>query len=309
MVSIVYRRRSFRHGRPRSTRSRWPDRQRAYRRHSNPRSPTPRRPCPRRRAWRGQLAAEGQHIPIEICELPRWKGFVLVAGAHRLMGATLQAWTHIRAVVVDADAIGRRMREVSENLFRSGLDPIDRAAFVAELIRLHKLKAGINPDEDGRSVSANVRWSKALKADAQDATDTMSVAYGWVAEVGDKIGLNERTIRRDLELHRRLLPDVVAQLRGRPVASNGAQLRALAKATEADQRKAAAMIVAGGARSPTEALAIIAQRPVLDPDQKAWSAFFGGWSRMSAAKRRHALRELAEQGLPKGFSLNEDGEG
>ena len=61
---------------------------------------------------------------------------------------------------------------------------------------------------------AQVRWSKAIAAAASDATDTMSVAYGWTAELAAQIDLSERTIRRDLELHRGLKPDVIAGLRG-----------------------------------------------------------------------------------------------
>jgi hypothetical protein len=254
------------------------------------------------------MAVDGQNTPIEICRMPGKTGFLLVAGGHRLEGARFQGWETIRAVVVDANAISRRLREVSENVWRKGLDPIDRASFVAELITLNKAKAGLSGNEDGRAVSANVRWSKALKADVEDASLTMRLAYGWADDVGETIGLSRQTIYRDLELHRRLLPDVVAQLRGRPIAGNAAQLRALAKASDADQRTAVAMIVEGTAKTPTEALAILNQKPVLDPDQKAWSAFFGGWSRMSAAKRRLALKELAEQGLPRGVTITFEGD-
>ena len=254
------------------------------------------------------MAAEGQKTAIEVCQLPGRKDYVLVSGGHRLEGARLQGWKTIRAVIVDANAIERREREVSENIWRKGLNPIDRAAFVAELHELLKIKAGVDPAAKPQQVAINARWQQVAKADATDTADMMSAVYGFTAEIGAQLGLTDRTIRRDLELHRRLLPDVVEALRGHPALENAAQLRALAKCSEADQRSAAAMILDHSAKTPTEALAMINQKPVLDPDQKAWSAFFGSWSRMSAVKRRLALKELAEQGLPKGARITFDDE-
>jgi hypothetical protein len=253
------------------------------------------------------MSAEGQHDPIKITRLPGQKDFTLVAGGHRLAGAKLEGWDSIQAIVVLPNAHARRQQEISENLWRKGLDPIDRAAFVAELIALHKQAAGVDPDKDGRAVSANVRWQKALKADSADAMATVAVAYGFAADLSQKIGLSERTIRGDLELYRRLLPDVVGKIRGLPVASSAGQLRALARLPYDDQRAVAQLLV-DGANSVTDALATIQQKPKPDPSTKAWSAFFGSWSRMSGAMRRAALTELRAQGLPRGVSITFSGE-
>jgi hypothetical protein len=251
------------------------------------------------------MGAEGQKTAIEVCRLPGKRGFTLVAGAHRLEGARLRRWDTIEARIVGADALERRAREVSENLWRKGLGPIDRAAFIAELIQIKRTQAGVAPGEDGRKASAAARWAK---DQARDATDMMSVAYGWTADVAEMAGVAERTVRRDLELHRGLLPDVVARLRRHPLGANAGQLRALARMSPDDQRAAAAMILAGEAKGASDALATLRQKPKPSPETKAWSAFLGGWSRMSAATRRDALRELSQRGLPKGCRLTFEGE-
>lgn len=253
------------------------------------------------------MAAEGQRTAIEVCRLPGKRAFLLVAGAHRLEGGRLEGWPAIDAIVVGNDAIERRLREVTENLWRKDLSALDRPAFVAELVRLKKIAGGIDPEADGRSTSVNVRWSKRLKDEARDTTEIISVVYGWAAEVAKQLDLSERTIRLDLEIYRGLLPEIADQVRSTPIAKNMAQLRTLAKLAPADQRAAMTMIVDGAAKTPGEAAAMLSQKAVPTADEKAWSAFFGGWNRMSAARRKDALRELAEQGLPKGVSITFDG--
>jgi ParB-like chromosome segregation protein Spo0J len=258
--------------------------------------------------WAGALGAimavEGQKTPIEVVHVPG-DGYVLVSGAHRREGARLQGWDTIRAIVIDADALQRREHEISENLWRQGLSPVDRAAFVAELIAIKKQQAGLDPAADSRAISAAVRWQKALGADAKDATAMMAVAYNLGADVGARIGLSERTIRDDLMLYRRLAADIAASLRSHPIAGNASQLKALAKLSHAEQRELAALLVAGEARSVAEARAIISQAPRPNAETKAWSAFFGAWARMGSRQRRDALRELTARGLPPGFRLSE----
>jgi hypothetical protein len=212
----------------------------------------------------------------------------------------------INAVVVDQNAATRRMAEVSENLWRKGLAPIERAAFIAELVKLKKIAAGLDPARDGRAASAAARWDvRQVREAARDATGAVTVAYGWSAEVGEKLGISESTVRRDLALYRCLLPDVVELIRNHPIAASAGQLKALTRLADDDQRAAASMVVAGHARSVSEAVAALHQIPRPTPETKAWSAFFGGWSRMSAAMRRAALNELVKLGLPKGFHLVE----
>jgi ParB-like chromosome segregation protein Spo0J len=79
------------------------------------------------------MARDGQHASIGVCRLPGWSGWLLVVGGRRLAGASLNGWETIKANVVWADRVDRRRKELSKNLFRCDLDPIDRAAFVAEL--------------------------------------------------------------------------------------------------------------------------------------------------------------------------------
>lgn len=257
--------------------------------------------------WAHALAAlmyrDGQDTPIDACRLPGRNVWTLVTGGHRLTAAQINNWETIKAVVVSPDALVRRRKQVAENLFRGSLNPIDRAAFVAELYGIEKLRAGLTEAQHPRTAGANVRWSKVLKDQSADATAMIAVAYGFTDRVAAQIGLSVRTVRDDLQLHYALPPSIADRLRAHPIAANAAQLRALAKLAPDDQAAAADLILGGKSKSVSDAVAVLRRKATPTPETKAWSAFFGGWSRMSAAKRREALAELAEQGLPKGVRI------
>ena len=238
------------------------------------------------------MTADGQDDPISVCRLPGRNGWKLITGGHRLAGARAEGWAEIKAVVKSADALERRRREVSENLWRKGLDPLDRAAFVAELHQVLRARAGIEADTDGRAISAQVRWQTALKAEAEDATEIISVAYGFAGQIGEMVGVTDRTIRSDLELYRRLAPSVAAQLRSHPVGRNAAQLRALTRLSEADQKRACEMILQGRVKSAGEAVALLAGKVQPSAEAKRLSAFIGALQRMGRAERKAALKTI-----------------
>lgn len=234
------------------------------------------------------MLKEGQRTPIEVCREPGATRWTLVAGAHRLTGAQLEGIEQLRAIVVTADIAERRMREVSENLWRRDLEAIDRAAFIAELVLLYKQRRGIDPAKDGRAASVTARWQKAIKNEAVDANDTMSLVYGWSDDVADQLGMSKRTVERDLIIFRRIAPTLIARLRDarHPVATNATQLRALAKMEPAEQLRVVDMLLVVGAKSISDALGRMrgANRPA-DPETKRFSAVIGQIARMTARER------------------------
>lgn len=251
------------------------------------------------------MLREGQRTPIEVCRLPGQQRWLLVSGAHRHAGAEIADIEYLRAEIVSANRDDRRMREVSENLWHSDLDPMDRASFVAEAVAIQKRRAGFDPAADGRAISAAVRWQKIVKTAAADANVTMTVAYGFTDRIAAELGFSTAKVERDLLLHRRLLPSLVARLRENrhPILNNATQLRALAKLDGAEQQKVVAALL-GGARSVPDAVRSIAGEIAPDPETKRLSAFLGSFARMSLAERKGALVHLAAQ-LPAGFRLIE----
>lgn len=263
------------------------------------------------------MQQEGQQTAIEVCRLPSQGGYTLVVGGHRLEGARLTGQAYIRAIVVSNDRDIRRMREVSENVWRQGLGPVDRAAFIAEAVAIHKRRAGVDPTADGRVVGAAARWQNAVKNEAADATVTMTVAYGFTDAVASELGLSASVIERDLMLHRRLAPSLVARLRAarHPVLSNATQLRALAKLDEAAQAQVVKLLTDesaslnyGQPKTVAEAISHpqgpkpAGEKPAAN--DKRMSAFIGAFSRMGLAEKKGALTQLAGL-LPAGFRIVE----
>jgi len=257
------------------------------------------------------MAREGQRTPIEVCRLPGRSHWTLVTGGHRLEGARAEGIEYLKAIIVGSDRADRRMREVSENLWRKALDPMDRAAFIAEIHSLLRAKCGVDIDASAQQIAANARWQKALALDAADASATIADAYGLDAKVGEQLGLSERTVRNDLLLHRRISPSLIEQLRAdrHPVANNATQLRALAKIDPREQAEAVEYLTwrthtngVGPVKSVAEAVALVRDktRLVSSPEDKRLSTFVGTFQRMGLSERHGALQQLP---LPAGTSF------
>jgi ParB-like chromosome segregation protein Spo0J len=67
---------------------------------------------------------------------------VLVAGRHRLEAARRLGWDRIDAVYIDGDETDARLWEISENLHRAELSPVERAEHINEWRRLTVEKVG-----------------------------------------------------------------------------------------------------------------------------------------------------------------------
>lgn len=236
------------------------------------------------------MVREGQQTPVEVCHslggssLP----YTLVAGAHRLRGAQIVGMDLVEARIVSGSAAHRRQREISENLWRRDLDPVDRAAFIAELVTLKRTQAGIK-DVAHRDNSI----PRAVREEARRTLDTMSNVYGFTVEVAADLGLSDRTLRRDLLLYRQLAPSVIELFREQrhPILKNAAQLRQLAKLDRGEQERVAARMVDHGDGAPKsvgDAILLVrgTNRPVVDPAYKRFSTILGTLARMDAKELR-----------------------
>jgi hypothetical protein len=259
------------------------------------------------------MLVDGQITPIDVCRLPGRENWTLVAGGHRLEGARIVGMQYLRAIVVSADRADRRMREISENLLRRGLDPIERATFIADMYDLLRARSGVAANASPQQVAANARWQKVVKNEADDTSAIVADVYGWTDEIAETAGFSRRTIEYDLMLHRRLAPRTVELLRkhNHPLLTNASQLRQLARLDEAEQTGVAEYLcwpgkALGGAqpKSVADALALQRNAPkqTRSPEEKRLSAFIGSFARMSLAEKKGALDQLGGM-TPKGSGI------
>ncbi|MEH6788966.1 DNA adenine methylase [Parasphingorhabdus sp.] len=261
------------------------------------------------------MLAEGQRMPVEVCKLPGRKSFTLVSGAHRLAAA--QAFldlSPIKAILVGPDALDRKLGEISENIWRKDLDPYDRAVFIAELVRTLKLKRGVDPNADGRSISAQVKWQDKLSDEAGDANANIAFTYGWAAEAAENLGFSKRTVYGALMIFSRIPAQMIATFRNRahPILKNASELKAFAKLEEDEQKHVFGLLVHAnkihtGAPFAKVADALAASRgkgPHPVESERKYNKFTGqitsAWSRLSTAHKRRMIPEFAQH-IPPGM--------
>lgn len=255
------------------------------------------------------MRAKGQRTPIEVCRQEGAKAWRLVSGGHRHAAATLYPDLNpLRAIEVEDGELARREAEVSENLWRKELGPLDRAHFVAEEYELLRARSGLRAGVSAQEIAANARWKKEINRASADASAKIAAAYGFTDRIAEQFGYSSRTVRNDLLLARRLSPRVVEALRafGHPITDNASQLRALAKLELEDQLVAGEHLVAGRAKNVAEAVALLRNRPKPSAEDRRLSSFIGTFARMSLAEKKGALAQLAGM-LPAGWSLAEGG--
>ncbi|PZU56342.1 MAG: hypothetical protein DI547_16875 [Sphingobium sp.] len=191
------------------------------------------------------IATDGQRDPIKVV---RGKGksakrWTLVAGLHRLEGVRLEGLPVIEAIEVTGSAAELRDIEASENMHRRSFGPIEWACFVRatadaaeERVRLQHggltaQQIGIRGRWEAEKAKAPgvVRDDDLSELEAQHTTANLAGLYGWSSDVAAALGMSERSLYRDLALHRAIVapfPHLYRDLAVHPtVGENASQLR------------------------------------------------------------------------------------
>lgn len=225
--------------------------------------------------------------PVEVVQ--RGDGYRLVFGAHRYRAHEINGWAEIDAEVVSLTDAQLRLREIDENLIRHELTALDRARALAERKRLYE---ALNP---------------AAKHGGDRKSDQVANLATWSfsADIADKTGFSERTIRRAVMLAEKLSPEAVRLLTGTAWADHQAALETLAKHPPEAQAAVLDHLLAAEnpAKSVNEALARHEGRAAPTVEDKTLSRAIDLWGRMGAKDKRAFLEFLADAELPKGWTV------
>ncbi|MBB4316063.1 ParB/RepB/Spo0J family partition protein [Roseospira marina] len=228
-------------------------------------------------------------------------GYALVAGAHRYAAMVQHlGWTEIPVVVVQMDDLSARLLEIDENLCRRGLEPLDRAVFLAERKAVYE---ALHPEAVQGAAGA------AAKLHKNDATANFAVAdpgpaIGFAREVRERIGLSERTIYRAVQVAGGLAPDVRRRMQRYGHWKEG-DLYALSKLAPDEQAAVVDALLTGmepGAR-PDLGAALKHHKgegPQDAGDDGGLSRLLSAWNRADGAARKSFLGHLRETGALKG---------
>lgn len=262
------------------------------------------------------MAISGQRTPITVRASlgtafeKHGKPWTLIAGRHRLGGALIEELPLVLALErIGGSAADALDEEASENLDRREQPPLERAIFIHATCEAAKARLG---DASQQSLAAKARWDRvksgairadqALQDDVDDASDTMSLAYGWAESVAEAFGRDKRSIHRALKLHRMIIepiPEMVQALSDHPVVgSNAAQLKVIADLPGENQRRAVIeALLADPELSADEArvqvgIAGAAKTGPAQPYDKFTGQISTGWGRLSVPQRREFIARI-----------------
>ncbi len=188
------------------------------------------------------MSERGQISPIMIRRTPaKNKGatpFTLVAGGYRTSAAKLLGWTEIDALIVEADALEAQLLEISENLYRNDLNPLDRSIFVMKYRELWEEKHGkITPGGD-------------QTAKGKDYPLVFAGGRELSKQVCNRLGFGAETYKLVTRIGKNLHPTLRAAVRGTPAENDQSALLKLAKLPADDQVKVAAALKENGDLKP-----------------------------------------------------------
>lgn len=251
------------------------------------------------------MAVNGQRTPLTVrksgprAALP----WTLVVGRHRLGGALLEVLPTVMAIEVShADADEVMDIEASENVHRREQPPLERAIFIHAVCEAAKARiAREHGDLTERQLGAKARWDRVrsgavraeqvLQEESDDASDKLSLAYGWLESAAEAFGLGKRDIQRALRLYRLVIepfPALTQALSDHPVVGNNAsELKRIAEVQDEMQRRLVIERLLGdnelsadGARELVGIDAAKGPEPT-DAKIKFKNAIIGNWGRLS----------------------------
>lgn len=234
------------------------------------------------------MSEHGQISPIMIRRTPAKKGtpYTLVAGGYRTTAANLLGWTEIDAIIVKADGVEAQLLEISENLYRNELNPLDRAIFVMKYRELWEEKHG------------KIKRGGNQKSNGHD--DPLMFAKGRTLseKVQERFGFGSETYKRATRIGANLDPVLRNAVRGTSAENDQSQLLKLAKLSRDEQIK-----VAGALRAhPDVKMALSFTKPpalVTAPSQSSiLTKLIAAWDEASEETRDSFLEHIGMSGTP-----------
>jgi hypothetical protein len=170
------------------------------------------------------MADQGQLHPIVVRPCKQG-GYWLVVGMHRFEAAKILKWKEISCTVFDdMEADQAELAEIDENLIRAGLSPAERAIHIGKRKELYEK---VHPESKKGGAPGKAGGGKKAKT-AKLAT--------FAKDTATKTGLSQRSVERDGTRAKQVtVLNEIAQTS----LDKGAEIDALAKLPESEQRKLA----------------------------------------------------------------------
>lgn len=168
----------------------------------------------------------------------------LIAGLHRLEAMKLLGRTEIECTVSDLDGLQVALAEIDENFVRKDLSDDE---FRELLLRRKEIYESLHPETkatyDGGAFRGNQHQT--VVADKMSAT-----TKSFVDDTADKLGVDPRTVRRELQTAKNLTSEAKEIIKGAKVTKSDALK--LSRLTPEQQTEAVCQLVSGDIHSVDE---------------------------------------------------------
>ena len=172
----------------------------------------------------------------------------LIAGLHRLEAAKLLEWTEIECTVNDLDSLHAELAEIDENYVRVNLTPLETSKL---MLRRKEIYETLHPETKAGAAQGN---GMKRSAEGGQLTDNLSArSKSFAQDTAEKLGVDERTVRRQVKIAKNLTPEAQAIIEEAGVKVTQQSLDRLSRLEPEQQEEAAKKLVSGAPQVKIEA--------------------------------------------------------
>ena len=201
---------------------------------------------------------QGQLVPISVRTLDEG-GYKLAAGAHRIAAAKLLGWVEIEAFMIDdvpEDELV--LHEIDENLYRTELDPFDRARFLAMRKQIYQR---LYPETRAGGDRKSLEYQEKFKS--QNSAFDSEPPPSFAEATASSTPFSPATIKRATRIGENIIPELQDALAETPIRKREGDLYRIADMQPEGQQELLARLQS--AEAPPKSLAALQKDPTSTP--------------------------------------------
>ena len=183
------------------------------------------------------------------------KDLCLIAGLHRLEAVKLLGLESVECMAVSLEGLHAEMAEIDENIIRNDLSAVEYGEI---LLRRKEIYEMLHPETKAGAAQA-AGMNRALGNNVADKMSATSKAF--VEDTAEKLGVDPRTVRRQIQTARNLTPEAKEIMRDADKKITKKAAMKISRLGPEQQREAATLLSAGEIKSVDEYAQTAAGRP------------------------------------------------
>lgn len=184
---------------------------------------------------------------------------VLIAGLHRLEAVKLLEWPEVECTVSSLEGLQAELAEIDENFVRNDLSAVEYGEM---LLRRKEIYETLHPETKATYEGGKFRGNQYqnVVADKMSAT-----TKSFVQDTSEKLGVDPRTVRRQIQTAKNLTPETKKIIKGADTKITKKAAQKLSRLEPEQQKEAAALLAARKIKSVDEYTAANREEPA--PEQ------------------------------------------